>query len=268
MSTFVLPALRIQFLKHFNSMNLGVSLDHIILPKDVTDGFYSTWHNYYGELFPSPVKPKYRPLSKIFAPESDAITQSTPNLLEHQQATFMIAGGDADDDDSTTSGSIVPEASAIHPITELSLSHGVRVGDNIDEFIRNNRRSMLMERSNSLNEIIVNEFDEADIFAKFMGEGESNCGEGVITKRDDSYERHNQQSTKKTEDVKLRPKSDIIRASSSSSRNRFSWCSSNNAIKFLSNLQSKKKMTYDCVATAEEHAVINETSQKIVFDGK
>ena len=190
---------------------MELSLDHIILPKDVTDGFYSTWHNYYGELFPSPVKPKYRPLSKIFAPEGDSITQSSPNLLlEEDQSCRLV------------------EAQTIG----LTLSQSVRVGDNIDEFIRNNRKEMC--RSNSLNEIVVKELDDADIFAKFL--------------RKDS-EAHQMKAEGQEESlkslVKLRSKSEMIR-----SRNRFSWCGAN-TIKFLSNLQGKKK-SYECTLEQEQ----------------
>ena len=100
-------------------MALGLSLDHIILPKDLTDEFYSTWHNYYGELFPSPVKPKYRPMSKVFPPEGD-MTMSSPNLVEKVHNSPM------------------EEAQTIE--LSIPLAPASRVGDNIDEFIKNNRK--------------------------------------------------------------------------------------------------------------------------------
>lgn len=184
-------------------MAVGLSLDHIILPKDVTDGFYSNWHNYYGELFPSPIKPKYRPLSKIFAPEGDSITQSSPNLLEDDGGARSIRFAEK------------------QPIG-LTMSPSGRVGDNIDQFIRNNRKEMC--RSNSLNQIVVKEFDDVDIFAKFLQE-ESKVNGDLCD------------NTKQV--AKLRSKSDMIHA-----RNRFSWCGSN-TIKFLNNLQGKKK-SYEC----------------------
>ena len=185
-------------------MAVGLSLDHIILPKDVTDGFYTTWHNYYGELFPSPVKPKYRPLSKIFAPEGDSITQSSPDLLEGDEGSIRLVEQ--------------------HPIG-LTLSQSGRVGDNIDQFIRNNRKEMC--RSNSLNEFVVKEFDNVDIFAEFL-------------QNDSKAECHTEDSLNNNKEmVVLRSKSDMIRA-----RNRFSWCGSN-TIKFLNNFQGKKK-SYEC----------------------
>ena len=183
-------------------MAAGLSLDHIILPKDVTDGFYSTWHNYYGELFPSPVKPKYRPMSKIFSSNADVITQSSPNLL------FDKMDGPVKDQSSID--------------FSLPLGQSMRVGDNIDEFIRNNRKKMF--RSNSLNDLI-SDFEDQNIIE-------------VVNKNTAK------QDNQPDENVRLRSKSDLTQDSMRKS-NRFSWCGSQ-TIKFLSNFQNKKK-TYDCL---------------------
>ena len=96
---------------------LSLSLDHILLPKQVTDGFYSTWNTYHSEIFPSPktpVKPKYRPLSKIISNSNENITQSLPDLVEWNKFSEEELNG--------------------------LLKH--RVGDDIDKFIQENRRQM------------------------------------------------------------------------------------------------------------------------------
>ncbi|XP_066910873.1 uncharacterized protein [Clytia hemisphaerica] len=205
---------------------LTLSLDHIILPKDVTDEFYSTWHNYYGELFPSPVKPKYRPMSKIFGGEGESITQSSPNLLDKVKS---------------------PLAAESQPLAleiPVCLSRTSRVGDDIDEFIRNNRKEMC--RSNSLNDLIK-DFDDTDIFAKVLDENNKQTEKELGI----------QPSTS----VKMRTKSDsVVRGSKT---NRFSWCSSS-TLKFLTNLPGKKKV-YDCVT---EQAKFDESGNGAVLRDK
>ena len=96
---------------------LSLSLDHILLPKQVTDGFYSTWNTYHSEIFPppkTPVKQKYRPLSKILSNSNENITQSLPDLVEWNKFSEEELNG--------------------------LLKH--RVGDDIDKFIQENRRQM------------------------------------------------------------------------------------------------------------------------------
>ena len=104
---------------------MSQTLDHVILPKNVTDDCYSTWNTYYEELFPpSSSKPRYRPLSKLFS--FDDVTKSSPDLVE----TFTTSSGQQ---------------------LNISIPNTCRVGDNIDEFIRTNRSNLF--KSNSTNDI-------------------------------------------------------------------------------------------------------------------
>ena len=105
---------------------MSQTLDHIILPKTVTDEFYSTWNTYYGELFPAQNKPRCRPLSKVFSLDDDSITKSSPDLVK----------------------SLSP---SVHHLN-VSAPNNNRVGDNIDEFIRTNRNRLF--KSSSTNDIL------------------------------------------------------------------------------------------------------------------
>lgn len=198
-------------------MAMTLSLDHIILPKDVTDGFYLTWHTYYGELFPSPVKPKYRPMSKLLSTcEDDDITQSSPNI------NFVNV--------------LTPDCGNQSPLIT-----NVRVGDNIDEFIRNNRKQILT-KSNSLNDIMQSLATEKE---KTNEPSASAIGASTKMKPKDSQL---QQELAEKYGVKLRSKSDLAQYSEKKS-NRFSWCGSQ-TIKFFNSFQGKRK-TYECMNERE-----------------
>ena len=214
-------------------MALALSLDHIILPKDVTDGFYSTWHNYYGELFPSPVKPKYRPMSKILSCDDDSITQSSPNLFE--KVTTPVGT----------------------PLNVPSpLATGSRVGDNIDEFIWNNRRKMF--RSSSLNDL-MQEFGDNKLFLSVLSRQQNQQKQQQQQQNQKQQDKHLQQIAEKHQ-VKLRSKSDLTQSAVRKS-NRFSWCGSQ-TIKFLTSLQGKRK-TYECMSAAEKFQQENYDSSSI-----
>ena len=108
---------------------MGDFFDHILLPKNITDQFYTSWSTHYLELFPAITKPnrpssKYRPMS-VHLSSSENITKSLPDVLD----------------------------SRCYVGEQVS-----RVGDNIDEFIRNNRRDIY--RSSSTNDILDEGSDE------------------------------------------------------------------------------------------------------------
>ena len=136
-------------------MSMTLSLDHIILPKTVTDDLYATWNTYYGELFPSPTKPsptkpRYRPLSKMFTTSDDEnITKSSPDLLE-----------------------------AISSSEDIQKTG--RVGDNIDEFIRTNRSRLVKSTSTNY---LLDEFEKQKSLGYFESEKSNNLS-GIMRKQD------------------------------------------------------------------------------------
>lgn len=225
-------------------MSVTLSLDHIILPKDVTDGFYSTWHTYYAELFPSPVKPKYRPMSKVLPSDddNDVITQSSPNIFMNMTTT-----------------------SSNNPLQRIA--NTPRVGDNIDEFIRQNRKHILT-KSNSLNDIIQSlsvanhEFDmnSTPIISTPKTVTRNTKKGGEYCKEQKRLSDNDHKDIAEKYNVKLRSKSDLSQYNVKKS-NRFSWCGSQ-TMKFFSSFQGKKK-TYQCMHASD---VFNRHHQQVTYD--
>jgi len=107
-------------------------LDHVILPKEITDDFYATLSTCYEDIFPPTSKPKDALSPKIKTSFFGAVSLATGPST----GTLLKDAGDPDSN-SMTSTSVKPK----------------RVGENIDEFIRTSRQNIL-KKSNSSGDLL------------------------------------------------------------------------------------------------------------------